>query len=129
MSADYQQVADIVGNAQKIVILQADNPDADSLGSALALEQILGDMGKEHLLYCAVDMPSYLRYLAGWYRVNNESPAQFDASIIVDASTITLFEKLVQSGHQGWLASKPCLILDHHGSVANPIPFAMHTIN
>src|ERR1700728_4343762 len=98
MSENYQKVANIVSSAQKIIILQADNPDADSLGSALALEQILDDMGKEPLLYCSVDMPGYLKYLAGWDRVSRELPAQFDASIVVDASTMTLFEKLEQSG-------------------------------
>jgi len=123
------KIQEIVGAANKIVILQADNPDADSLGSALALEQILHKLGKEPLLYCAIDMPSYLKYLTGWDRVSNELPAQFDASIIVDASTTTLFEKLAQSGHQGWLASKPCIVLDHHGSVTNEIPFASASIN
>ncbi len=120
---------ELVKSARKIVILQADNPDADSLGSALALEQILHELGKEPLLYCAVDVPSYLKYLSGWDRVSNELPKQFDASIIVDASTMTLFEKLEQSGQKGWLASKPCIVLDHHEQVINQISFASVTIN
>jgi phosphoesterase RecJ-like protein len=129
MSEASQKIANIISSAHKFVILQADNPDADSLGSALALEQILGDLGKEPLLYCATDMPGYLKYLAGWDRVSNELPTQFDASIIVDSSTMTLFEKLAGSGHQGWLASKPCIVLDHHEEVTNQIPFATVTIN
>ncbi|HVW23507.1 MAG TPA: DHH family phosphoesterase [Candidatus Saccharimonadales bacterium] len=124
-----EQVKTIVESAQKIVIVQADNPDADSVGSALALEHILGDLGKEPYLYCAVETPGYLRYLPGWDRVQNELPHQFDASIIVDASTITLLEKVAGSGQQGWLASKPCVVLDHHESVDKPIPFATVTIN
>ena len=39
-----EQIGRIVKDAKNIVIVQADNPDADSLGSALALEHILGDM-------------------------------------------------------------------------------------
>lgn len=124
-----KQISELIQNAHKIVIIQADNPDADSLGSALALEHILGDMGKGPLLQCGVDMPGYLHYLSGWDRVQKDLPAQFDASIIVDASTLTLLEKLEHSGQRGWLASKPCLVLDHHGSVANPIPFASVTLN
>lgn len=114
----------LVAAAQKIVVLQADNPDADSLGSALALEQILSEYGKEVYLYCGVDIPDYLKYLAGWDRVSPELPSSFDLSIVVDASTITLFEKLADSGKQGWLASKPCIVLDHHAEVNNLIPFA-----
>ncbi|HVV67232.1 MAG TPA: DHH family phosphoesterase [Candidatus Saccharimonadales bacterium] len=124
-----QQISDIVAAAPKIVIIQADNPDGDSLGSALALEHILGEMGKEPYLYCAVDMPTYLRYMQGWDRVQRELPKQFDASIIVDASTMTLFERLEQSGEKAWLAAKPCVVLDHHETVDNLIPFATITIN
>src|SRR5438045_3560710 len=51
-----EQIQGIINGAQRIVILQADNPDGDSLGSALALEQILHEMGKEPLLYCGVDI-------------------------------------------------------------------------
>lgn len=121
------KVNELVNEARRIVVLQADNPDADSLGSALALEQILGEMGKDVRLYCGVDMPSYLKYLSGWDRVSTELPSSFDLSIIVDASTMTLFEKLSESGQQGWIASKPCIVLDHHAEVDSLIPFA--TVN
>jgi phosphoesterase RecJ-like protein len=123
------QIKQLVDKAQRIVILQADNPDADSLGSALALEQILHELGKEPFLYCGIDMPSYLKYLAGWDRVDNELPIGFDLSIIVDTSTLTLFERLIKAGGQSWVGSKPCIILDHHEEVGNPIPFATVTIN
>ncbi|HVX23976.1 MAG TPA: DHH family phosphoesterase [Candidatus Saccharimonadales bacterium] len=127
--AQADQIKQIIDEAHSVVIIQADNPDADSIGTALALEHILGDLGKEPHLYCAVDMPTYLRYLRGWDRVQKELPHQFDASIIVDASTMTLFERLANSGEQGWLASKPCVVLDHHESVENPVPFATVTLN
>jgi phosphoesterase RecJ-like protein len=129
MYPEADQIKKIVDKAQKIVIIQADNPDGDSLGSALALEHILGDLGKEPYLYCAVDMPTYLRYLPGWDRVSNDLPQKFDASIIVDASTMTLFERLEKSEQKRWLAAKPCIILDHHATVDNLIPFATTTIN
>lgn len=124
-----KQIKEILETAQKIVIVQADNPDGDSLGSALAMEQILGDLGKEPFLYCGVDIPTYLRYMAGWDRVSKELPRQFDASVVVDASTMTLLERLSESGQQGWLAAKPCFVLDHHETVEREIPFATVTIN
>lgn len=126
--SEAKQIAEIIKDAHKIVIIQADNPDGDSLGSALAMEHILGDLGKEPLLYCAVDMPTYLRYLQGWDRVSRELPIQFDASVIVDASTMTLFEHWDQP-EQKRLASKPCVVLDHHEAVDNLVPFATVTIN
>lgn len=129
MEKSADQIKEIIEAAQRIVVVQADNPDADSLGSALALEHILGDLGKEPLLYCGVDMPGYLRYMSGWDRVSRDLSKQFDASIIVDASTTTLLEKLSDSGQQAWLAAKPCIVLDHHAAVENVIQFAKVMVN
>ncbi len=127
--SDNQKLNQLVADAQKIVVLQADNPDADSLASALALEQILGEMGKDVSLYGGIDMPGYLKYLPGWDRVSPELPTKFDLSIIVDTSTMTLFQKLNESGRKGWIASKPCIVLDHHQEVDNVIPFATVMLN
>lgn len=128
MYAEAEQIKHIVDTAQKIVIVQADNPDADSVGSALALEHILGDLGKDVHLYCGVDIPGYLRYLQGWDRVQAELPHKFDASIIVDASTLSLLEKLGPEG-RAQLATKPCIVLDHHAVVDNEVPFAEVILN
>lgn len=124
-----EQVHKLVDAAQTILVIQADNPDADSLGSALALEAVLGDMQKIVQLYCSVDMPSYLRYMAGWDRVSKEFPRDFDLSIIVDASTMTLLDVFQNPQTKGVAASKPCIVLDHHEITDNPIPFATVTIN
>jgi len=110
------EIEAILKGTKHLVVVQADNPDADSLASALALEQILGDLGKDVSLYCGVDLPSYLKYMPGSDRVTNELPNQFDASIIVDTSSLALLEQLALKGHKGWLASKPCIIIDHHAT-------------
>ncbi len=110
----YKKAREIIDAAQTIAILQADNPDGDSLASALALEAILGDMGKTPIMVCGIDMPAHLRYLSGWDRVEKDLPQKFDASIIVDTSTLSLFESFEKSGNMGWVKSKPVIVLDHH---------------
>lgn len=122
------KIKTLLEGAKRVLILQADNPDGDSLGSSLALEQILGDMGKEPILYCGVEIPTYLRYLPGWDRVQKDIPKQFDISIIVDTSAISLFENLSRSGQQSWVAAKPSIIIDHH-AVDISIPFASVVCN
>ncbi len=124
-----EKIRAAVEAAQRIVIIQADNPDADSLGSALALEHILGDLGKDVVLYCGVSIPDYLHYLQGWDRVMDTLPSQFDLSIIVDASTYTLLEKLELSGQLAWVKSKPCVVLDHHLTVDRKLEFTNLQIN
>ncbi len=126
---EIDKLGSLIEAAHDVVVIQADNPDADSLASALALEQILHELGKEPILYCGIDMPEYLRYLPGWDRVDKELPARFDASIIVDTSTITLLERLNDSGKQGIIASKPVIVLDHHATANGDIPFATIMIN
>lgn len=99
--------------ANKVVVIQAENPDGDSLASALALESILVD--KEVALFCAVDIPKYLRYMEGWDRVSNNVPADFDLTIIVDAATAPLLEKTYEAFGKR-LASSPSIVFDHHVS-------------
>lgn len=122
------QIAQILGDAQTVLIMQADNPDGDSLASSLALEQIIGDLGKEPIMYCGVDIPSYLRYLPGWDRVEKELPRHFDASIIVDMSADGLFDTLERNGNKSIVASKPCIVIDHH-QTESEISFATVTCN
>jgi nanoRNase/pAp phosphatase (c-di-AMP/oligoRNAs hydrolase) len=51
----YNKFSDFLKDKNKICIIQAENPDGDSLGSAIALEYLLKD--KEISLYCPVDIP------------------------------------------------------------------------
>jgi bifunctional oligoribonuclease and PAP phosphatase NrnA len=118
-----KKINQLVNDAKKVVIVQADNPDGDSLSSALALEQILGDQGKDTILYCGVEIPSYLRYMQGWDRIVHELPKNFDLSIIVDTSASILLETLDKTKELSWLKAKPCVVIDHHKTEAS-IDFA-----
>ncbi|MBI4033872.1 DHH family phosphoesterase [Candidatus Saccharibacteria bacterium] len=123
MSKEAEQIREIIEDAGTIVVIQADNPDVDSLGSALALESIFEEMGKKVHLYCGVDLPGYLRYLPGWGRVSRDMPKQFDASIIVDTASDSLLAQLDKTGAKSWVAAKPVIVLDHHATNAT-ISFA-----
>jgi bifunctional oligoribonuclease and PAP phosphatase NrnA len=119
----YNDAAIKLEAAASVVIIQANNPDGDSLASAVALENILGEMGKTVQLYCGVDIPTYLRYIPGWDRVNKNFPAQFDLSIIVDTSSMDLFDSIIPGSWEfSALSKKPCIVFDHHKTPGN-IPF------
>ncbi len=79
MIKNIEEVKQLIESADNILIIQADNPDGDSLATSLALEHILGDMGKQVFMYCGVEMPGYLKFLSGWDRVSKEIPMSFDA--------------------------------------------------
>jgi phosphoesterase RecJ-like protein len=121
-------IQEAINSAKSIVVIQADNPDGDSLASSLALEEILGELGKEITMYCGVDIPSYLSYMPGSSRVVNEIPKQFDLSIIVDTSSDALLEQLNKTGAKSWLATRQSIIIDHHAT-APTISFASIVCN
>jgi phosphoesterase RecJ-like protein len=119
-----KSIKEFIEKHEYFLIVQADNPDGDSLGSALALEHLLGDMDKKTSLYCGVDVPEYLKFLAGWDRVSKTIPTKIDAVIIVDTSANILLETLSQTVEFPWVSSKQTLVLDHHSEVTCDIPFA-----
>lgn len=105
----------LIADAQKIIIVQAENPDGDSLGSSLALEEILGDLGKDVVMYCPVEIPKYLRYVQGWDRVVSEFDTHADIAIVVDTSADVLLTKVLETpGARHFLESHPILVIDHH---------------
>ena len=114
----YDSFSDFIKDKQNICVIQAENPDGDSLGSALALEEVLGD--REVNMYCPVDIPKYMRYFNGWDRVTNEFDFHADGYIIVDtASTILLSKLLDQPPIKNALYTKPVFVIDHHVSEAD----------
>ncbi len=105
----------LINDAKRIIVIQAENPDGDSLGSALALEEILSDADKEVSLYCPVDIPKYLRYAKGWDRVVQDFDYSYDMAIIVDTSADVLLGKaLDQPSVRHFLESHPVVVFDHH---------------
>lgn len=120
----FDKLKSTVEAASHIVIIQAENPDGDSLGSSLALEELLAGQGKEVTMYCRVAMPKYLRHMKGWDRVVDEFPYKADAAIIVDTLSDTLLSKaLGTDGVRHWLETHPVVAIDHHASVESDLSF------
>ena len=124
----YESAKQLIESAKKIMVIQAENPDGDSLGSAMALEEILSDLGKEVHLYCDVEMPKYLRYINGWDRVTQDFDTSADLVIIVDTTSETLISKaLAINGARHFLESHPVLVIDHHTETETTLQFD-HTL-
>lgn len=123
----YDAAAKIIQDASRIIVIQAENPDGDSLGSSLALEEILGDLGKEAVLYCPVEIPKYLRYIQGWDRVVTDFDTGAGLAIIVDTKADVLITKVLETpGVRHFLESHPVLVIDHH-TTASTLSFE-HTL-
>jgi len=120
----FTSILDTLKDAHNIVILQAENPDGDSLGSSLALEELLSDAGKDVSLYCAIDIPKYMHYIQGWDRVEKDWPDNREVAIIVDTSAEALIQQaLAQPGVRHFLETHPVIVIDHHQQTENDLPF------
>ena len=116
----YEQIISAIQGAQKINVIQAENPDGDSLGTSLALEELIGELGKEVSMYCPVEIPKYLRYFKGWDRVSMTFDTAAEIAIIVDTSADVLLTKVLQTpGVRHFLESHETYVLDHHTTKSN----------
>ena len=119
----HESFKNFIEDKPHICIIQAENPDGDSLGAALALENILTKLGHETSLYCPVDIPKYIRYFTAWSRITNEFPYKADGYIIVDTASATLLSKLLDDNAiKNRLEHAPILVIDHH-KTAPDLPF------
>lgn len=120
IEAMYKSATQLIDNANKIIVIQAENPDGDSLGSSLALEEILSDLGKQATLYCPVEIPKYMRYIQGWDRVVTDFDTKADLAIIVDTAADVLITKVLDTpGVRHFLETHPVLVIDHHTTESN----------
>jgi bifunctional oligoribonuclease and PAP phosphatase NrnA len=119
--ASIDKLGALISRSQNVIVLQPEKPDTDSLGSALALEDILGELGKKVAMYCQDPIPTYIRFMDGWDRVVDKFPAQFDLTILVDTGGPQMLSRTLEK-HSKPLTAKPFIIIDHH-KTREPMPF------
>jgi len=112
-TAEVKQFGELVASAKQVAIVGPDHLDGDSLSSLLALEEILGDLGKTVSLYSAGRVEPYLRHLVGWDRVTDQLPDKFDLAITPDLGAATSAPRMLEHCHAN-LRQRPWVILDHH---------------
>ena len=109
----FTELGKLVSSAGAILVLSPDHMDGDSLATMLALEEILGDLGKQVHLYATGRVEEYLKHLPGWDRVSDEWPAAYDLAILVDTGAPSSAPRLLEL-HHAELRRKPWVIIDHH---------------
>lgn len=110
MECSLQSAANLILQANRIVITAHVHPDGDSLGSMLALYQYLADQGKNVQMLLDDTLPVLYEFLPGLQKVRRpaEQLIQADLLVILDASD----EERI--GQIGKLVKAPVLNIDHH---------------
>ncbi len=110
------QIVRACDEAQRIVIISHRNPDADSIGSNLALRQLLESMGKNVISACVDIVPKELGFLPNvtTFQTSFDLNAT-DLMICVDAGSIPQTGFLDRQP-EIFESKKPIINIDHHPS-------------
>lgn len=100
-----------IRGGERAIILAHQNPDADTLGSALAIARALRTLGKEAVVICEDEIPTIYSFIPDVERVIRETHRRdFDIGIACDAQ-----EPFRVGGSKDPLYSTDALItIDHH---------------
>ena len=101
-----------IKKAEKIVILTHENPDGDAIGSSLAMDLAIKQLGKNP----DVIIPEYSRlfeFLPGSEDIKKESDIQkYDLAISIDCTDL----KRLKCGDKYFANAKSKIVIDHHGT-------------
>lgn len=102
----------IISSSNLLICMHVD-PDGDTIGSAIALSLILGEMGKKFTIYSSGPIPEIYKFLKNTDKIDFDMPStdQYDAVIALDCGDI----KRIAGGEMIKVASKILINIDHHG--------------
>jgi phosphoesterase RecJ-like protein len=106
------QITEALRQAKNILIASHVFPDADAIGSQLALGNILESLGKNIFYYCEEFVSSMYEFMPGSERLDNNFPdiSQFDAAVAVDCGDRFRLGREVDT----LLQIHPFIVIDHH---------------
>ncbi|MDO5022131.1 MAG: DHH family phosphoesterase, partial [Eubacteriales bacterium] len=83
-----KELLNAIKEAKNIAVVTHKQPDADAIGSMLAICRILESLGKKANAYCQDPLPEYVKHLHNADRVLSPSEYKNDADLVisVDAS-------------------------------------------
>jgi phosphoesterase RecJ-like protein len=111
--AALQRVADTLRGARRIASLCHENPDADTLGAALAVALIAERLGKEYEIVCADRPAPMYSFLPRFDQIVSEPTGLADVAVVCDAATLERIGPIA-SRYAAWLARTEIVNIDHH---------------
>lgn len=110
-------VIDALGAAREVLVVSHENPDADTLGAALGVREILASRGARATLVCTDVPPPLYGFLPGIgdVRTDPDEAVAYDLLVIVDCGSLDRVGA-VRDRHPGLFAALPTVVIDHHAS-------------
>ena len=112
-----REVVEALRGAQRITAIGHENPDADTLGAALAIRMVGERLGIPAEVVLGDPVPAYLRFLPGVDSVRSAPSLEPDVAVVVDCGDLARIGSLATE-QADWLAAARIVNVDHH--VSNP---------
>lgn len=110
-------VVALLRGAERITTICHENPDADTLGAAIALAIAAERMGKRSEVVSGDQPPPFLSFLPRVSDVRRAPALEPDVAVVLDAGDLARTGS-VAADHGEWLARARIVNIDHH--VSNP---------
>ncbi|MEO8462545.1 MAG: DHH family phosphoesterase [Chloroflexota bacterium] len=112
-----EEVVGRLRTARSVLVVSHENPDADTLGAALALRGILAALAIPADVVCTDVPPPLYDFLPGidTFTMNPNPAADYDLLIIVDCGSLERVGA-VRDRHAALFATLPTVVIDHHAS-------------
>lgn len=112
----YNKIADLVRNADRILLLTDERIDGDTTGSTLGLFHVLNDLNKRVDVYSPKSIPETLQFLPGVEHISNDQTLfeqeDIDLVIICDCSDGVYINALLPKMPR----KVPLISFDHHAT-------------
>lgn len=103
--------------ARRVLAVSHENPDADTLGAALGIVQLVESLGRVADLVCTDPVPSLYDFLTGVerFRTDPDPSVEYDLLVILDCGSLDRIGD-VRARHAELFERLPRVIIDHHAS-------------
>jgi phosphoesterase RecJ-like protein len=108
-------VVEAVAGARSVLVVSHENPDADTLGAALALATVVEARGGRATAACTDPVPELYSFLPGIERVRSdpEPGVAYDLLAIVDCGSLDRVGS-IRHRNAALFGSLPRVVIDHH---------------
>ena len=108
-----RRVADTLRGARRIAALCHQNPDADTLGAAVAVALIAERLGKEYEIVSTDPPAPMFAFLPRFDQIVSEPTGRADVAVVCDAATLERIGPIA-STYAAWLSRTDIVNIDHH---------------
>jgi bifunctional oligoribonuclease and PAP phosphatase NrnA len=112
-----EAVLERLTGARNVLVASHENPDADTLGAALAIAAIVEARGGRATTVCSDPVPPLYDFLPGIdrERTDPEPGVAYDLLVVVDCGTLDRIGE-IRGRHRALFAGLPRIVIDHHAS-------------